>query len=331
MTSTTSTHLRRRSLLELFVATSIFGLAFVTSIWAMEGIGPIWVTSIRFIFAIVMLDLLSRARVLGLEPLKYSWQQLKAVFWPGFFLFGTLTFQTWGLKYTSATKCGFITVLYVLLVPFLERIFFKRKISPFVWLWIGLALVGTALICGAIVEVAAGPGSTGGSIGFAEDFLGAFNIGDGLTLLCAFAAAGHLIVLNHKLQHSEHAALFTAKPVLFHIYQSVWVIILAAVLGYFVEGTGWTVLLTGGFWTAKIWLSVLQLGLMSSGIAFLILVRAQRYVPATTAGLVVLLESPWAMVFSVWLMDEKLTLLQLLGAGLILTASVAECIQQAKK
>lgn len=316
---------RPRALSELFVATVFWGFAFVTTVWALPGIGPIWMTSVRFVMAVVMLDLLFRSRLAGLRPLRYSRRAFVACFWPGFCLFALLAFQSWGLKYTTATKCGFITVLYVLMVPFLERIFLKRRISPLVWVWIALALAGTALICGAVTAE-----------GISPDFVAAFNVGDGLTLLCAFAAAAHLMVVNHRMSGAgdgvqrEVAAELAASPVSFHIYQSVWIVIFAAVAGFWVEGMGWWHAMVSGAWDWKVWAGMAQLGFVSSGIAFLIQVRAQRFVAPTTVGLMVLLESPWAMLFSIWLLDERLTGLQLLGAGLILIAAISECIQQAR-
>lgn len=315
---------KQRALTELFVAPVIWGFAFITTVWALEGIGPIWMTSVRFVMAVVMLDLLHRSGIAGLKPLRYSLKGWLACLWPGFFLFGILAFQTWGLKYTTATKCGFITVLYILILPFLERIFLKRRIPPTVWLWIALAIVGTSLICGAIT-----------STGIAPDFLSAFNIGDGLTLLCAFCSAGHLMVVNHGMagtrdSGSEVAAELAASPVKFHVYQCIWIVIFAALAGSLVEGFGWVPTLLSGGWNLSVWLSLAQLGFLSSGIAFLIQVRAQRVLSPTTVGLMILLESPWAMGFSVWLLDEYLTPFQLLGAGLILIASISECIQQSK-
>lgn len=340
MTPLSSTHSqRRRSLTELFLASAIWGFAFVTTVWALPGIGPVWMTSVRFLMAAVMLHLLFRSRLSGLEPLRYSWRGFRACLWPGFFLFALLALQSAGLKYTSATKCGFITVLYVLIVPFLERLFLGRRIARTVWLWIALALAGTTLICAAVT-----------ADGFAPDFLAAFNVGDGLTLLCAFAAAGHLMVVNRVMGGAADASVATggdhartagaridpvaaqlaASPVTFHVYQCVWIVLFAAIAGSLVEGNGWVHAMLSGGWDWKVWVGLAQLGLMSSAVAFLIQVRAQRFLSPTTVGLMVLLESPWAMLFSIALLDERLTGLQLLGAGLILIAAIAECIQQAR-
>lgn len=321
MTSANSA--RTFAIVELLFAGLIWGFGFIATKWALPGIGPIWMTSIRFLMAIAFLDFGFRA--LG-RPLKYSRRAFVQTLWPGVFLFALLTFQTWGLEFTSATRSGFITVLYVLFVPFLERLFLKRRVPALVWVWIGCAILGTALIVGALEWTAQGLVPT-------ADFLGAFNRGDGLTLLCALAAAAHLMSVNHQMSHTSASGASLGvgpdsapDPVLFHIYQSAWTVLFAAAFGSIVEGLDWVDRLTSGAWTLHVWLGMLHLGLVSSAIAFLIQVRAQRFVAPTTVGLMVLLESPWAMLFSVALLGETLTGLQGIGATLILVAAVGEVV-----
>ena len=98
---------KQSALMELLLAGVIWGFGFIATIWALPGIGPIWMTSIRFAMAIVFLDF--GFRLFG-RPLMYSRRAFFQTLWPGVFLFALLTFQTWGLKYTSATRSGFITV-----------------------------------------------------------------------------------------------------------------------------------------------------------------------------------------------------------------------------
>ena len=296
------TNATTRAFAELFLGSSIWGFGFIATIWVLPSIGPVWMTSIRFFIAAVLLHCLFRPR--------YSLAEFKSLFWPGFFLFGVLTFQSWGLKYASATRCGFIAILYVLFIPFFERIFLKLKIRKILFFWISLALIGTALICGALTIN-----------GLAPDFLASFNLGDGLTLISAVCAAGHLIMVNQRLH-------VTDSPLKFHIYQCIWITIFAATTGTFFESFGWfhTLITTG--WPLLTWVGLFHLSILSSAFAFLILVRAQRFLSPSTAGMLVLLESPWAMLFSVLIFSESLSALQFCGAGLILLAAVAESLSQ---
>ncbi len=300
---------KTRATFEMGFASILWGFGFIATIWALPAIGPVWMTSLRFLFAVLMLDVLFRAQGKAFE---YRLKEWLSLMWPGFFLFGLLTLQTWGLKYTSATRSGFITVLYVLFVPFLERIFLKLKIRKILWLWITLGLLGTLLICGALT-----------SVGFSGDFLKSFNLGDFLTLLCALCSAAHFIVVNKKMNVVD-------SPVKFHIYQSVWIVVFATVLAIGVEGFGFIDRLREGAWTPIVWIGMAHLAFLSSGLAFLIQVRAQRFLTPSTVGLLLLLESVWAMTFSVLFLGEHLTALQIAGAGLILVASLAESLTQAQ-
>lgn len=293
---------------ELFLATAIWGLGFVTAAWAVEGLGPIWISALRFFMAIMLLDIPHRFKLFGLKPLSYSKSEFLNVMWPGIFLTALMIFQTWGLKYTTATKCGFITVFYVLFIPLLERILYKIHFRKILFLWLALAILGSALICGAITRD-----------GVSEDLLGSFNLGDLLTLICSLAAAAQFLAISRKVK-------LVTSPVKFHIYQSAWVVVLCTLLAIPIEGfSSWN-----QPWNTRIWLSLLQLGFLSSGVAFLIQVRAQKQISPTTAGIFILLESPWAMLFAFILMDERLTMLQIVGAGLIMIAAIAETLSANK-
>ena len=295
----------RRTYLELLIATVFWGFGFIASIWALKGMGPILNTALRFAIAVIFLDLIYRLRLWkGVSPLTYRFKEWVSLFLPGFFLFGMLATQTWGLKYTSASRSGFITVLYVLFVPFFERFFVGTKIKPILAVWILLALVGTSLICGVITRAGLNP-----------NFLEALNRGDLLTLICAIFGAGHILVVNQTLSRVDSA-------VKYHIYQSIWIALLAFVLTMFTEGFS----ALSAPWDLKTWLGLLHLGILSSGVAFLIQIRAQKTIQPTTFGLLVLLESPWALLFSVLLGMEILTPLQLAGACLILLSAASASV-----
>jgi drug/metabolite transporter (DMT)-like permease len=272
---------------ELLFATLFWGFGFVTTVWALTAVGPLWLTTLRFLIALL---------ILNLKPLRYSFKEFKAVFWSGFFLFLLLGFQTWGLLYTSPTKSGFITVLYVLFVPIFEKFFLKKPFRKILFLWILIALIGSALICQT------------------TDFH-SFNFGDFLTLLCAMAAAAQFMAINKRVHEVE-------SPVHFHAYQCIWMILFSIVLAIPLEGFGFL----KNHWSTLAWVGLIQLGIFSSALAFLIQIRVQRFIPPATVAIFMLLESPWAMISSVVFLKENLTGLQILGAVLILFAAIAETI-----
>jgi drug/metabolite transporter (DMT)-like permease len=297
----------RRTYLELLLATVFWGFGFIASVWALGGMGPILNTALRFGIAVVFIDLIFRFRIFkNTRAMRYQFKEFTSLFWPGFFLFVTMVTQTWGLKYTSPTRSGFITVLYVMFVPLFETFFLKARIKPILAFCILIALAGTALICEVVTNQ-----------GINHEFLGAINLGDWLTLLCAIFVAGHILIVNQTLDRVDSAAKY-------HIYQCIWITILSLVATLFTEGFG--ALSSSVHWDLKVWAGLAHLGILSSGIAFLIQIRAQKTIAPTAFGLLVLLESPWALLFSVLLGMEALSLLQLTGAGLILFAATLESL-----
>jgi drug/metabolite transporter (DMT)-like permease len=300
----------KRAYFEILLATLCWGFGFIAALYALAAISPIWIVFLRFFIAAVFLDLVFRFRLFGTEKIRYSWDEIKAAMPAGIMLFVLLGSQTWGLQYTSATRSSFITVLYVLFIPIFEFGFLRVRVRKILMLWILLALVGTGFICKAITPS-----------GIAPEFLSAFNIGDLLTLLCAAAAGAHFILTNRAIPR-------VPSPVKFNILQSAWVAVFACIVGSCFEGFTWISNLMNGSWTAQVWIGVIHLGLLSSAFAFLIQTRAQKFIAPSSIGILVLLESPFALVFSVLLLHERLIWTQYLGAGIVLTAAVAESLCQ---
>jgi len=298
-----------RTYLELMLATLIWGFAYITSVWVLKDIGPVLTTALRFGAAAIFIDLLFRLKLLrNLKPLQYQLSEFLLILKPAFFLFMMLTLQTWGLRYTSPTRSGFISVLYVLLVPFFEHYLIGTKIRPVLGIFILMALLGTSLICGVIT-----------THGIDQSVFTAINFGDMLTLLCTVFAAAYIVGVNQTLARVDSA-------IKFHVYQCVWIAGLASFTAFFTEGFG----ALAQPWGTKVWLGLFHLGIISSGLAFLIQIRAQKKILPTSLGLLVLLQSPWALIFSVLLGMEQLSLLQITGAGFILLAAVFECLSTSR-
>lgn len=285
-----------RPIVEMLIATMLWGFGFIGAQWALPGMGPIFITGARFAIAVLIL--------LAIKPVKFRIRGFKAMFIPGFLLCLTLVVQTWGLRYTTPTRSGFITVLYVLFIPLFERIFFRVRANRSLWFWIFVALIGTGLICGALTLTGVSP-----------EMMKSFNLGDWLTLVCAISAAAHFISVEKFLSKAE-------SPFHFHLYQSIWVILFCAILVPFIEGAH-----EFHFpWSPLVWAGVIELGIFSSAIAFWLQIRSQQTMRPATVGILSLLESPWAMVFSIALGYEIMTGDQLVGAALILLAASGETL-----
>jgi drug/metabolite transporter (DMT)-like permease len=272
---------------ELIVAAAFWGFGFIAVIWSLETLNFAEVTWLRFaLAALVGLPFILHA------PRSVRRGIFRLSFWPSVFLAGTLIFQSWGLKYTTATKSGFITTLYVVFVPLLESLLTGRRLPPLLWACVVMAFAGTALI----VEVR-----------FDE-----INIGDILTLVCAFFATFQIYSLGAVSPR-------VSQPFLFNASQSVWGA--ALIFPLVVNSNYWQDVSKVREWPLTVWLGVGSLAFGSTLLAFYLQIRAQAKLSATVSSLLFLLESPFAMLFSIALLGEKPGLGHGLGAFLIFVSA----------
>ncbi len=272
----------KRAVAELVLAAAIWGFGFIATRWTLAEVGPFWLSALRFLLAAAIALPFVAARG-GL-----SRKQVLLAAPPGLLLGASLVFQTAGLVHTTATNSGFVTTLYILFVPLIGFAFLRQKIRALHFGLVLLALAGTALICR--LE------ST------------AVNVGDLLTLACAVLAAGHLVWLSAIGKRIQ-------SPFAFNAFQGFWAGLAALVVAIPFEAApaipGPRAL--GG---------LAFLVVVSTMLAFLLQVRAQRVLPASLASLLCLLESPFAALFAFLFLAERLAPLQWTGAALIMVASV---------
>ncbi|MES2857090.1 MAG: DMT family transporter, partial [Bdellovibrionota bacterium] len=246
------------AVLELVIAGALWGFGFIAAVFALEQVSPIGIQAWRFTVAFGV-----GAIILLVQRKSFDSAAFKLAIIPGLMLSATLILQTWGLKYTSATKSGFITVLYILVVPLLEYVFRKKSIPRYHLAYVVAALVGVALVCGWPRL----------SLG-AEDSV--WNFGDTLTLACAVVAAIHIFWVGLISEKIEDAFKF-------NVYQSFWAgaIPLAIVLV-----TEPLVMPTG-----RPLFGLMMLAIGSTLIGFALQVKAQKVISASLASLLFLLES----------------------------------------
>ena len=181
----------------------------------------------------------------------------------GFFLFSSFATQTIGLIYTTPGKSGFITSIYVILVPFIY--YFITKEFPGFWSIVAafLAVIGLALL--SIQESLA------------------INTGDLLTLVCAFLFAGHIVSIG----------VFAPKrdPIILNIIQFAFTAVLSTIVMLIWEPE-FTPL------TGRIWGAVLYGVIVCTIGAFGLQTVAQKYTSASRAALILCLESVFSVIFS---------------------------------
>jgi drug/metabolite transporter (DMT)-like permease len=142
----------RQAVFELIFAGALWGFGFVATQWALTTWNPAGVLLYRFAGALVLGEIIYLVSQLRQKE-KTPWKEdFKGSMPAGLLLGSFLLMQTIGLQYTTATKSGFITTLYVVFVPVANALFFKRKLPLLGFLLIACALVGTFLLMDARIE-----------------------------------------------------------------------------------------------------------------------------------------------------------------------------------
>jgi drug/metabolite transporter (DMT)-like permease len=206
------------------------------------------------------------------------------MFIAGFILFLGSALQQMGLVYTTAGNAGFITSLYVVLVPVLLFLLWREKAH-----WISVVAVALAGI-GAFFL------STGGRF--------EIRAGDVIELVGALFWTLHVIVLG------KYALRF--EPISFSVGQLLVCGLLNLGIGMFAEN----------FmpWNLALWGAIAYTAFLSLGLCYTLQIWAQRHTPPADAALILSLESVFAVISGWFLLDEKLTPIQIFGCALIFVA-----------
>jgi drug/metabolite transporter (DMT)-like permease len=304
---------QNQAIIELTFAGALWGFGFVAATWSLSVAGPFTITGWRFVIAGLLGAItwrwLQASRSPETHPMAFKMYITSAI-WPGIFIATLLVLQTWGLQYTTATKSGFITCLYVLIVPLIQPFLGGPRPSKSVILCAFGSVVGVALMCGLFNSY------------FTREVLDAksrLNWGDFLTLLAAVAASFHILAIDRIGQ--QLGANFDSYK--FNTAQSFMAGIPTLLIALAIEPKAYAFpfQLVDSQPTAIIGFTSLAIG--STLIAFALQVRAQKHIPPATASLLFLLESPFAAIFAALLLGEVTSPIQLLGGSIILASVIA--------
>ena len=168
----------------LISAALVWGLAFVAQKNAAGSIGVFSYIMCRSVVTCAVLIPLCLIRGRGLKRYAPMGPALRRGLVMGVLTFGAISLQQWGMEYTSASKSGFVTALYIVLVPLLG-LFFGKKPGLKVWLAVAIALMGAALL----------------SLDFSESLLP--GPGEALTFGCALVFSLHILYVDHRAQQLD--------------------------------------------------------------------------------------------------------------------------------
>lgn len=259
----------------LAAAGFLWGSTFLVMQRAIDTAEPVPFLGARFLIAAAALAPVARGR-----PARGGEVRLGIL--AGLILASAYLTQTFGLRSTTTSTSAFVTYLLVVIVPVMvgvvDRVWPGRRVV----IGVAIAVAGLWLLSGS-----------GGD---------AFDLGELLTVACAFGFAGHLVVVGRTTERLD--------TVRFTFVQILTVGVVCAVPGFFLGGYD----LGGGAW-----LAALFTGLFATALAFFCMVAGQRIVPSSRAALILLIEPVSAGLLGL-ATGEQIGWRGLAGAGLILVA-----------
>lgn len=271
--------MRWKADLTLFLVAIIWGTSFVAQRIAGQQDVVYLFNGARYVLAsLVVLPFVKRKE--SIPPGQWKW-----MFVAGLVLFAGSALQQAGLVHTTAGNAGFITSLYVVLIPIMLLILWKEKSHWLAFVAAGLAAVGAFLL------------STGG--GFA------LHAGDAFELVGALFWAFHVIVLG-KFASRYESMSFSAGQL--------------AICGFLNLGVGIFAEPIQSITSFSLIGAIVYTAVLSLGVAYTLQIWAQRHTPPTDAALILGLESVFSVASGWILLGEKLARLQIMGCVLILLA-----------
>lgn len=284
VTASKGEHARRQIVADasLVAVTLIWGATFVLVKDIVAQVSPMLFLAVRFALGAIALAAVVwlTGRWRGLSMRELAWGTLL-----GALLGVGYTFQTVGLQWTTASNAGFITGLSVVLVSVLG--FFILKHRPGTWSWFGvtLATVGLMML----------------SVRFEQGL--SINRGDPLVLGCAVAFALQIVFVAKVAASTDPLRMILVQIIVAGLLNGIGAVLFERPVPSL---------------AAEIWAGAAFMGLVATGVAFVVQMTVQRFTTAVHTALIFTLEPVFAMAFGIWLQGDRLDRWGWTGAGLIL-------------
>ncbi len=297
-----------RNSLILFLTAFIWGVAFVAQSKGMDYVEPFTFNGVRSVigglFLIPCIFVLNKLnperqteyRTMSPENQKAGRKKLMT----GGILCGIVFFvasnlQQFGIVYTTVGKAGFITAMYIVIVPILG-LFFRRKCSPAVWLGVLLAVGGLYFLC----------------------ITDGFAIGQGelLVFLCAVGFSIHIMVIDHYTQLVDGVKMSCIQFLVNGF--------LSGICMFVFESPNMRSLLAA-------WQPILYAGILSCGVAYTLQIVGQKGMNPTVASLILSLESVISVLAGLVLLKQEMSGREILGCALMFAAIILAQLPGRKK
>ena len=294
-----------KNLCMLILTALIWGSAFVAQSVGMDYVEPFTFLAARSVIGglvlipvIPMLDLWKKKDGQAVEAPKTKEEKkvlLIGGICCGIALYAASAFQQFGISFTTVGKAGFITAMYIVLVPILG-IFLKKKIGIKVAVSVVMAVIGLYLLC--ITD--------GFSLG----------LGDALVLVCAFLYSIHILVIDYFSPKVDGVRMSCIQFFTCGLLSIVCMLI-------------WEEPTVANMLAA--WKPILYAGVLSSGVAYTLQVVAQKNVNPTMASLVLSLESVFSVLAGWVILHQVLSGREIFGCVLMFTAIILAQLPERKQ
>ena len=286
----------RNSLLLLLTAL-IWGVAFVAQSVGGDAVGSFTFNGVRsLIGSAVLLPVIyfldsQKKRELGEEKFQAEKGDQKTLLTGGIccgiMLCIASNFQQFGISFTTVGKAGFITAMYILIVPVLG-LFMKRKVGVKVWAGVVLATIGLYMLCMTSERLT-------------------LSKGDFLVLICAGFFSLHILIIDHFSPKVDGVRMSCIQ---------FFVCGVISMIGAFLfEAPDLGAILAG-------WLPILYAGVLSCGVAYTLQIVGQKNMDPTVASLILSLESVFSVLAGWVILHQTLSVRELAGCVLMFLAII---------
>ena len=285
--------------IELLLTAIIWGFAFVAQTAGLEHVSTFTLSVLRSFIAFVFLSIL--AFIISLVQKENSFPKNRAEFKSlifggilcGIALFVATNLQQFGISLYpkdagASGRAGFITALYVVFVAIIGSLLYRRKNHPLVWCGVVLAIVGMYMLC-----------LSGG--------VNNIYLGDVVVFLCAFAFCGHILTVDHFVKKNNGLLLSCVQFFTMGVLSLIFMLIF--------ESPDWSAV-------GNSLVSVVYLGVMSSGVAYTLQIVGQKNTDPTVASIIMSLESVFAVIGGWLILGERLSSVELVGCGFVFAAII---------
>ena len=286
----------KNSLLLLLTA-FIGGVAFVAQSVGGEAVGCFTFNGVRsLIGAVVLIPVIyfldaQKKKELGEEKFLAQKGDKKTLLLGGIccgvMLCIASNFQQFGISFTTVGKAGFITAMYILIVPILG-LFMKKRVGAKVWLGVVLATIGLYMLCMT-----------------SESF--SLSKGDFLVLICAGFFSLHILIIDYFSPKVDGVRMSCIQ---FFVCG-----VISTAIAFVFENPSLSAILSG-------WLPILYAGVLSCGVAYTLQIVGQKNMDPTVASLILSLESVFSVLAGWVILHQTLSVRELFGCVLMFLAII---------